>query len=30
VDLEKLSDELLQVVGDTVQPDHVSLWLIGD
>lgn len=29
VDLEKLSDELLLVVRETVQPDHVSLWLIG-
>jgi hypothetical protein len=27
VDLDELSDDLVSVVRDTVQPDHVSLWL---
>jgi hypothetical protein len=27
VDLQTLSDDLLKVVGDTVQPAHASLWL---
>lgn len=26
-DLDSLSDELLGVIHDTVQPEHVSLWL---
>ena len=28
-DLEQLSSELLTVVGDTMQPEHASLWLRG-
>jgi hypothetical protein len=27
VDLKTLSDDLLEVVGETVQPVHASLWL---
>ncbi len=27
VELEKLTSELLSVVGETMQPAHVSLWL---
>jgi Cdc6-like AAA superfamily ATPase len=27
VDLKALSDDLLEVVGETVQPAHASLWL---
>ena len=27
VELDALSDELRAVVGETVQPAHVSLWL---
>jgi hypothetical protein len=27
VDLEQLSDQLLAVVRETVQPGHISLWL---
>ena len=27
VDLKALSDDLLEVVGETVQPVHASLWL---
>ena len=29
IDLDTLSRELLQVVGDTMQPAHLSLWLSG-
>ena len=28
VDLERLSGELVRVVDDTMQPEHVSLWLV--
>ena len=27
IDLEKLKDDMLRVVEETMQPDHVSLWL---
>ena len=27
VDLDVLSNELITVVGETMQPEHVSLWL---
>jgi len=30
VELELLSNELLQVVGKTMEPEHTSLWLVGD
>ena len=26
-DLDRLGDELVEVVGETVQPEHASLWL---
>jgi hypothetical protein len=29
-DLDTLSDDLVSVVGDTIQPQHVSLWLRPD
>ncbi|MEJ2265427.1 MAG: hypothetical protein P8X95_18430 [Anaerolineales bacterium] len=30
VDLERLTDRLIQVVQETMQPDHVSLWMRED
>lgn len=30
VELDKLTSELLNVVGETMQPEQVSLWLRAD
>ena len=30
VDLDTLTAELVEVIEETVQPEHVSLWLIGE
>jgi len=30
IDMGKLTDVLLGLVEDTIQPERVSLWLVGD